>query len=387
MVSAENKPPLGLYVHVPFCEQKCAYCDFFTITDPAREHPLLPDWLGLCLQELRLWFAVNPAMGGHQITTVYFGGGTPSLLPPAQFATFLRELREEFGLNPAAEISLETQPGTLAPDDFHALREAGINRFSTGVQTFNPRHLQPTARRHTVEQSEQAILNAKETGATVSLDLICALPGQSLAEWEADVRRALAFEPHHMSVYEMTYHAGTDYYRQWRRGRITETAEEARIAMFGRTRELLAGALEQYEISNYSGPGYESQHNSIYWTLQPFVGLGPGAHSFIGGRRFANPRHAGDYARALGEGRLFARPHDSADPDITLAENLQMALRLRRGMELEVLAERLGQDIRVTRRRALDEAIAASLLEIENGHLRLTETGMLQADSVTEMFL
>jgi len=308
-------------------------------------------------------------------------------LPPAQFATFLRALRAEFGLNPAAEISLETQPGTLAPNDFHALREAGINRFSTGVQTFNPRHLQPTARRHTVEQSEQAILNAKATGATVSLDLICALPGQSLAEWKDDVRRALEFEPHHMSVYEMTYHAGTDYYRQWRRGRITETAEDARIAMFARTREMLAGALEQYEISNYARPGYESQHNSIYWTLQPFVGLGPGAHSFIGGRRYANPRNAGDYVRALGEGRLFARPHDSADPDITLAENLQMALRLRRGMELEVLAERLGQDIRQSRHRALDEAIAAGLLEIADGRLRLTETGMLQADSVTEMFL
>jgi len=380
--------PFGIYVHVPFCEQKCAYCDFFTVTDPTKSHPLFDSWLDLCLTELRLWIAQIPALTNRPISTIFFGGGTPSLLPAAQFAKFISNIREEFPLAADAEISLETQPATLTPEDFTAMTAAGINRFSVGVQTFNPRLLSPTARRHTVEETETTLSLVRATGAAFSMDLICALPGQTIDEWQKDLDRAITFGPDHISVYEMTYHAGTDYYRQWKKGRITQTDDAARIKMFKHTAACLTVAgYDHYEISNYAKPGYQSRHNRIYWTLGDFVGLGAGAHSYIQRHRYANPRSAGDYAKAIRAGRLFAKPHDSSDPDVTLVENLQMALRLTEGVDLDWLADRLEQDIRKTRTRQLLELQHRDWIVIKENRLKLTPDGLLQADSVSEFLL
>ncbi len=380
--------PLGIYVHVPFCEQKCSYCDFFTVTDPERSHPHFNSWLELCLAELRLWYAKHPELAGRPVGSVFFGGGTPSLLPPEQFAEFIAAVRSEFQLAADAEISLETQPATIAAEDYGTMVAAGINRFSIGVQTFNPRLLNPTARRHTVEDTEETIRLAKATGAALAMDLICALPGQTLDEWRADLDRAITFDPHHISVYEMTFHAGTQYYRQWKKGQISEADEAIRIEMFRHTHaRLTAARYEHYEVSNYAKPGHQSRHNRVYWTLGDFIGLGAGGHGYIGGHRFANPRSAGDYARAVAEGRLFARSVDSDDPDITLVENLQMALRLTEGVNLHWLAERLGQDIRLTRAKRLQELERRGWIAINADHLRLTADGLLQADSVSEYLL
>lgn len=379
---------LALYVHVPFCEQKCAYCDFFTVTDPDRSHPLFDGWLALCLQEFRLWLAAYPAMATLPIATVFLGGGTPSLLPPAQYAAFLNELRADFGVSPGAEVSLETQPGTIAPADYAAYVAAGINRFSIGAQTFNPRLLQPTARRHTVSETVATIGHAQATGATVSVDMICALPGQTLDEWQADLARALEFRPHHLSVYEMTYHAGTQYFRQWRQGKLTETDEATRIAMFRHTRATLTAAgYHHYEVSNFARPGYESRHNRAYWTLDNFIGLGAGAHSYVEGHRFVNPRSADAYARSVRDGKLFARNTDSTDPDITLVENLQMPLRLLDGVNLNWLATRLKQDIRVTRADKLSALARRGWITLSQDSLKLTEDGLLQVDSISEFLL
>lgn len=378
----------GVYVHIPFCEQKCSYCDFFTVTDPERSHPLFDQWLHLCLMELRLWQREVPALAGRSIQTIFFGGGTPSLLPPDQFRQFIAALRNEFGLLDDAEVSLETQPATLGPDDYKGMVEAGINRFSVGVQTFNERLLTPTARRHTVADTEETLRQAKASGAAVSLDMICALPGQTMEEWQEDLERALSFDPQHMSIYEMTYHAGTQYYRQWKRGQISEADDEIRAEMFRFTRSGMQEAgYRHYEISNYAKPGYESRHNRIYWTLGDFVGLGAGAHSCVEGRRLANSRSAEDFARAVNEGRLFAKSQDSDDPDITMVENLQMVLRLTEGVKLDWLARRLGQDIRQTRFERLHQLERRGWIELSADHLRLTEDGQLYADSVSEFLL
>lgn len=396
MTSPETAPPcsrtdepLGIYVHVPFCEQKCAYCDFFTVTDPDRAHPLYESWLQLCARELQLWRQQYPQqLAGRQIGSIFFGGGTPSLLRPTAFGDFLTELKREFDVAPDVEVSLETQPATIAPADYAAMVHNGINRFSVGAQTFQPRLLQPTARRHTVEETRRTLELARATGVTLSLDLICALPGQTMDEWRDDLATALSYDPHHVSVYEMTYHAGTQYYRQWRRGAISETDEAMRIAMYTHTRNtMMAAGYEHYEISNYALPGRQSRHNRVYWRLGDFVGLGAGAHSYLGGHRYANPRSADDYARAVNEGRLFARPQDSDDPDITLVENLTMALRLLEGVDLDWLADRVGEDIRVTRRAALEKLSGRGWITVSETHLHLTENGILQADSVAEGML
>lgn len=426
---SNSHEPLGLYVHVPFCEQKCAYCDFFTVTDPDRAHPLFDSWLDLCLAELRLWRRDFPELAGRPVETIFFGGGTPSLLPPELFARFIDEVKTMAGeanadvagksahatleadaddqrrdgaatlKNAAAEfdggsgqvtleVSLETQPATLAEGDYARMMEAGITRFSIGVQTFNPRLLDPTARRHTVADSEETLQRAKATDAAVSLDMICALPGQTMTEWHDDLERAISFAPHHMSVYEMTYHAGTEYFRQWKRGRISQADDDLRVEMFRHTRSRMQQAgYRHYEISNYALPGCESRHNRIYWTLGDFVGLGAGAHSFINGHRYANPRSANDYARAIREGKLFARSHDSTDADITLVENLQMALRLTEGADMDWLSRKLGQDIRKTRMVQLDELASRGWITLANNRLRLTTEGQLYADSVSEHLL
>jgi oxygen-independent coproporphyrinogen-3 oxidase len=380
--------PLGIYVHVPFCEQKCAYCDFFTLTDPRREHPLFDDWLNLCAAEFRLWRRDFPNLEGRAAGSVFFGGGTPSLLPAEMFGRFLDEIRSGGGLADGAEVSLETQPGTLADADFERFVQAGITRFSIGVQTFNPALLEPTARRHSVEDSERTIRAARASGAIVSLDMICSLPGQTPEQWREDLERAISFSPDHISVYEMTYHAGTDYYRQWKRGRIEQADDAVRAEMFRWTRQRLTSAgYEHYEISNYAKPGFRSRHNQVYWRLQDFVGLGAGAHGYVSGHRYANPRSARDYAKAVRDDRLFAKNHDSTDADITLVENLQMALRLTEGVNMGWLARVLGQDIRLTHAAQLQQLTARGWITFEADHLRLTEEGQLHADSVAEYFL
>lgn len=385
-----NSAALSLYVHVPFCEQKCAYCDFFTLTDPRREHPLYDTWLDICVAEYAMWLRDFPHLAERRIRTIFFGGGTPSLLPPEQFARFIDAVNAAGpGIEPGAEISLETQPATLmTAGDYTAMAAAGINRFSIGVQTLNPDLLAPTGRRHTVEDSEMAVAHARSTGAEVSLDMICSLPGQSPEQWSRELEKVIGLAPDHVSVYEMTYHAGTDYYRQWKRGRITQADDAVRAEMFRHTRDrLTAAGYEHYEISNYAKPGFQSRHNRTYWTLGEFVGLGAGSHSYAGGRRYANSRSARDYAAAITEERLFARPHDADDPDITLVENLQMALRLTEGVWLDWLASALGQDIRSTRAGHLRELQRRGWIAIDNDRIRLTGDGQLYADSVAEFLL
>lgn len=379
----------GVYVHVPFCEQKCAYCDFFTLTDPGRQHPLFDSWLDICAEEFDLWLRRFPHLSDRPVTSVFFGGGTPSLLPPQAFARFIQRLSTMgAGLSDQVEITLETQPATLGPSDYKAMTQAGINRFSIGVQTFSPALLEPTGRRHRVEDSLETIAQARATGAVVSFDMICSLPGQSPSQWHTELEQAVALEPDHISVYEMTYHAGTDYYRQWKKGRITQPDDAVRADMFRHTRHrLTAAGYDHYEISNYAKPGFQSQHNKTYWTLSEFVGLGAGSHSYVAKSRYASPRSAQDFAAAIRSGRLFAKNHDSDDPDITLVENLQMVLRLTEGAPLDWLKGRLGQDIRVTRARPLKQLQEKGWIHLTANHIRLTPEGQLYADSVTEHLL
>lgn len=378
----------AVYVHVPFCEQKCAYCDFFTITDPERRHPLFHDWLNLCLREMELWVEKAGLEADVPIATVFFGGGTPSLLDAELFRNFLEKLRSQYGFTTDCEITLETQPGTVTTETLLQYADAGINRFSIGVQTFNPALLEHTGRRHCVNDARQTILGAQATGKVVSIDLIAALPNQTSETWNTELDEALEFSPDHISVYELTFHAGTEYHRRLRKGELQEAGEDARIAMFEMTRDRLINAgYEHYEISNYARPGKRSRHNQNYWELGDFLGLGAGAHSFIFPHRYANPNAAQDYARALREGRLFRRPSETADPDVRLVENLQMALRLLEGVDLAAFSARFGEDVMQSRRQKLDDLQQAGLVTLNGTRLQLTPEGQLRSDSVVEHLL
>lgn len=371
---------------MPFCEQKCTYCDFFTVTDPGGTHPLNERWLELTLRELELWAAAGDVPAEAGIRTLFLGGGTPSLLAPEAVARFVRQLQQQFALHPDAEITLETQPGTVGGDRLQRFAEAGITRFSVGVQTFNPEILKLTGRNHGVEETRTTLRAAAATGRVLSLDLIAALPGQTLPSWKAELEEALSFNPDHISVYELTFHPGTRWHRDLTSGRMEEAGEEARIAMFELTDVVLSEAgYEHYEISNYARPGKRSRHNENYWRLGDYIGLGAGAHALVWPHRWANPANARAWAAAIESGRLFRTLSDPSDPDIFVLENLAMALRLVEGVDLDWFAARTGCDLRQEPwRKRLHELEHAGLVHLEHSRLLLTREGRLRADSVTD---
>jgi oxygen-independent coproporphyrinogen-3 oxidase len=376
-----------IYIHVPFCEQKCAYCDFYTITDPEGAHSLTRQWLQLVAGEMTLWTDAGDLDRAAPIRTIFFGGGTPSLTDPEDLKQFLDFARSEYTFSPDIEITVEMQPRTADAEKLAAYAKAGVNRFSIGVQTFNDGILSLTGRRHTAEQSRQMIRNASKCGIA-SLDLISAMPGQTLDTWRAELEEAISFGTPHISVYELTFHAGTEFYRRLRDGRMTEAGEDLRVAMFEETRRTLqAAGYEHYEISNYAKPGFQSVHNRNYWRLGNYIGLGAGAHSFVFPHRYINASHAADYAAAINAGRLFRRISDAESRDLFILENLQMGLRLSEGIDLGAFCEKFGSDIAVTHAKQFEELKSAGLLEQNGPRIQLTPDGQLRVDSIIQYLL
>ncbi|MBX7246687.1 MAG: radical SAM family heme chaperone HemW [Candidatus Sumerlaeaceae bacterium] len=376
-----------IYIHVPFCEQKCAYCDFFTVRDDANGARRASEWMKLIAREMELWTDAGDLSRETPIQTIFFGGGTPSLANAAAVEKLLDFARSHYNLALGAEITMEMQPNTADGDKVRALAKAGVNRFSIGAQTFREESLRRAGRRHTVEQTKTLFREASRAG-TASLDLIACWPDQTMEAWRADLDEALALGPDHISVYELTFHAGTEFHRQLKSGRIESLDEELRLAMFEETdRVLCAAGFEHYEISNYARPGARSRHNENYWTLGNFVGLGAGAHSFIFPHRYTNAASIASYEKFIGRGELFRRPCDAADPEIFAVENLQMALRLAEGVDLDWFAERFGMDIRQRRPRQMENLQREGLLKLQGARASLTSAGVARFDSVIEFLL
>lgn len=376
-----------VYIHVPFCAQHCSYCDFFRVTDRDGGEARTDAWLGLIRKEMRLWTAAGDLDPSVPIRTLYLGGGTPSLASAGALGRFVREVRAEVSVASDAEITLETQPDTVDAAKLAALATAGVTRFSVGVQTFDPTIFAQTRRLHSIEQSRRVLREARSC-ATLSIDLICAWPGQTLAQWQNDLEEALSFDPAHISVYELTFHSGTEMSRRIRAGEIREADEDTRIAMFELTAEVLCGAgFEQYEISNFARPGARSRHNENYWRMGNYVGLGAGAHSYVHPHRYENAPEIAGYERAVSAGSLFRQLSDPSDPEIFALENLQMGLRLTEGVDLEWFAGQFGLDLQTRRAEQLAELVDRGLLSITGNCLRLTHAGRLRLDSIMEFLI
>ncbi len=371
-----------LYIHIPFCEARCPYCDFFTLGKGAAAGALADSWLDLVARELDLWLAVGDLSSSESVGTIYFGGGTPSLVSGQAMQRFLDYARSRLELAPDVEITVEMQPGTADLRKLDAYAQAGVNRFSIGAQTFTPELLALLERRHSVEETIQLIRNARLFGA-LSIDLIAALPGQTLALWQADLEKTLEFEPHHISVYELTYYDQTRLGKWLEEGRVRQADEDLRLIIFEHTIERLASAgYEHYEISNFARPGCRSRHNENYWLLGNYIGLGAGAHSFVYPHRYFNPTNVKIYEEAIESGRLPRHLSDTLDQEIFLLENVFMGLRLVQGIHLEEFRERFGVDLLVQYGERLAHLIEADLLEVKEGRLRLTRRGLLRADAV-----
>lgn len=387
-MNSVKEPARFVYVHVPFCEQHCTFCDFFTITDAANGAARAAKWFDLIRREMRLWKEVGDLDAAVPLEAIYFGGGTPSLTRASTMADFLQYVKEEFALAPVAEISIEMQPGTADNAKLEAYTVAGVNRFSVGVQTFDPSILEVSGRRHTVEDTRAMLGAMNQLRLNFSIDLINAWPGQALDAWRRELDEALSWSAPHYSVYELTFKPGTEMHRQVRRGELTETDEETRLAMFDETdRVLSAAGYEHYEVSNYARPGARSRHNENYWKLGNFAGLGAGAHSFIFPHRYVNANSAHDYEQAVSAGRLFRRESDTPDHMMFMLENLQMGLRLLEGVDLDRFAERFETDLRTTRGDKLAQIVEAGFAEMNGSMLKLTSTGRVRIDALSAHLL
>ena len=394
-------PGMGLYVHVPFCKTKCPYCDFNTYQGIDAQ---MGSFLEAVTGELCLW---GEALGHPAVRTVFFGGGTPSYLPDGYISAIVDAAFGAFALERGAEVTIEANPGDLDGAACRDLLRQGVNRLSIGVQSLDNGLLQLLGRRHSAGDAMEAFRTARTAGFdNVSLDLMYGLPGQSLAQWEDTVTSLAALSPEHVSLYALTLEEGTPM-RLWAdQGKIPEPDPDLAADMYALARGALsASGYHHYEISNWSRPGRQSRHNLIYWRNEPYLGVGPGAHSRLGDCRFWTVLSPRDYASratewsetASGAWEDFgsaelreARTVDGwehIDDDTACAETMFLGLRLLDGLDLAVASRAVGQDLSARYSAEIADLLALGLLRREGDTIRLEESAYLIANQAFTRFL
>jgi len=359
--------PLALYIHWPFCLSKCPYCDF---NSHVRER--IPQARMVAALRRELAFEAT-RIGARRLTSIFFGGGTPSLLDPENVALLIADAKAAFAFEPDIEITLEANPTSIEAGRFAGYAQAGINRVSIGVQSLDPKALKFLGREHSAAQAVNAIELARKNFPRLSFDLIYARPGQTLDAWRVELGAALSLAADHLSLYQLTIEEGTKFHTLYGRGEFTLPDEDLGAAMYDETAQVAARfGLRAYEVSNYAVPGGESRHNLSYWRYQDYAGIGPGAHGrlTLGGTLYATSRHRGpepwaDLVEATGSG---ATRKDTVSMQERAREALLMGLRLSEGISLPRFAARTGS--------RLQDAVDPSILQaaVEEGYLAFTET-------------
>ncbi|MDE2765950.1 MAG: radical SAM family heme chaperone HemW [Chloroflexota bacterium] len=405
-IRAPSRSGLALYVHIPFCESKCPYCDFNTY---AGIEALMPSYVGALANEIAGW---GKALERPPLRSVFFGGGTPSYLPTRDLTRLMRAVRAAFDLPRSAEVTLEANPGDTVRERLASIRRAGFNRVSIGVQSLDDEELRLLGRRHSAEQAKAGVMAAREAGFdNLNIDLIFGLPGQLVASWEHTLEEALALAPDHVSAYALTLEEGTPMAADVAAGRLREPDPDVGAEMYRLAQEVLADAgYVQYEVSNWAKPGRASVHNLAYWQGKPYLGVGPGAHSYLwanglpplqemgdAGARFATLRSPRAYVEAAAgwspdgggaAGAVAASPlvseREALNCAAAMGDYLMMALRLNEGVADADFAARFGEPIETRFGGALAECAALGLLAREDGRTLLTERGRLLGNEVFE---
>lgn len=371
----------SLYVHVPFCVVKCGYCDFnsYVVAD-STAHDRFLDAL-----DCELTTARPP----REPISVFIGGGTPSLLDPARLQRLFEVLRRHVDLPHCPEVTMEANPESFSAEKGRLARAAGVNRVSIGVQSFAEHHLRFLDRAHSSERARAAFAEAREAGFTnVSLDLIFAVPGQTLADWEQDLRTALSMRPDHLSCYNLTYEPGTRLHRDLAQSRFEANPEESDRSMFLRTREALGQAgYEAYEISNFAGAGGRCRHNDHYWLQGDYVGVGPGACSHRSGVRTTNIKPLEAWAAAALRGQQPGSSAETLTPRQRAGEAVWLGLRRVDGVDLAAVSRRLQLPVGDWFAPLVARLARADLLLQRGTQLLLTQQGLLFADRVSGEFL
>jgi oxygen-independent coproporphyrinogen III oxidase len=367
----------GIYLHIPFCKQSCHYCDFHFSTKQDQKSAMVQA-IGYELVLRKDYLANEP------IETVYFGGGTPSLLTPKQLHNLLSIIRDHYALSESAEVSLEANPDDLTDDYLAQIREVGINRLSIGIQSFDDTILSYLNRAHDSEAALRCIGSARANGFdNISIDLIYAIPGQNHAQWVGNIQQAVALKPEHISAYSLTIEEKTAFGRWAAQGKLKIADDEFAATQLEMLVEQLASAgYDQYEVSNFSLPGHESKHNSSYWREQKYLGVGPSAHSFNGDSRQFNVLNNPLYLKALQDGNIPATVERLTTAD-KINDYLMTTLRTAWGANLSLLKEKLGYNLEKEHGDYLHSLISRQLATLQNGNLILTRRGKLLADKIS----
>lgn len=362
-----SRRELALYIHIPFCQSKCAYCDF--VSYPGQEN-VWESYVDALRKEMREW---KDRLFEYEAATIFLGGGTPSLLPSGMIESILDEVQSCVSLSPDAEISMEANPGTLTMDKLKACRKAGFNRLSIGAQSFEDRLLKSLGRIHTSRQIYESVDMARAAGFdNLNLDLMYALPGQEPADWRHTLDSAIMLKPDHVSAYSLIVEPGTPMAGRVARGEAILPDDDQTNGMQRMAVEKLAEAgYVRYEISNFAQPGYACRHNLTYWLRGDYLGLGCAAHSMMAGWRFANP--AGLHAYLSGERRIDVQQLSRTD---AMEETLMLSTRTCRGLDRAAWYQQFGEDFLTGRERQVRRLQSAGLIELSDDFLRLTLRGM-----------
>ena len=401
-----NKKKLEIYVHIPFCAKKCAYCDFLSFPGNMRMRREYTDKL---LEEIRIQ---SSFVREYQVDTIFLGGGTPSVLDVTDITAIMGTLKEHYDIAPDAEITIEVNPGTVKMEGLVAYREAGINRVSMGLQSADDTELRYLGRIHTYDEFLKSFQRVRMAGFTnVNVDLISAIPGQTPESWRNMLKKTAMLKPEHISAYSLIVEEGTPFYDRYgghvemesyemspeERRRLMALPdlpdEDTEREMYYMTRNCLAEqGYERYEISNYARPGFECRHNVGYWTGTGYLGLGLGASSYLEGCRFHNTSDFQSYVSAhLDDEAEFCQALRQDMEQLSVKSKMEefmfLGLRLTRGVSVEGFITRFGQSIRNVYGGVIDKLEREGLLEHKNGYYRLTERGLDLSNYAMSLFL
>ena len=375
--------PIALYVHIPFCLSKCNYCDFNTYEGIEN---LMPSFVDALVAEIHLWTA---RLDGPEITSIFFGGGTPSYLPAESIARVMEAIDASASVAPNAEITLEANP-----DDVDAVKsaswiDAGFNRISIGVQSFHDPLLGALSRRHSSDDASDAVATARDAGfGSINIDLMYGLPNQSSSMWETTLRRAVELETEHLSLYGLQIEPGTPLHRDVHRGTLPTPSDDLAADMYELAIETLDDAgYEHYEISNWAKPGHRSEHNLAYWLNKPYLGVGPGAHSSMSGCRFANMKSPRRYINTVAEGSIAVDFTEITSSDMAMSETMMLGMRLAEGVSATEFRERFGRSLESVYGSEIRWLERSGLVERAGDRIRLTDRGKLLGNTVFEQFI
>jgi len=372
----------GIYLHIPFCQQKCRYCDFFSIKYDAE---IINTYVKFLKKEIKIHGLL---INNNTINTIYLGGGTPSLLSSTQISSILNHINKYFSIKKGAEITLEANPISLSKKKIRSYNIAGINRISLGVQSFSDKILKFLGRLHDASRVKYVLEEINKVFDNYSLDLMFAIPGQELSNWKESLQNAIFFNPTHISLYNLEIDKDTEIGRLIKNGEISTFDEDLDANMYIEAREYLSkNGYNQYEISSFSKPSFRSKHNQIYWRYEPFLGMGAAAHGFTGKKRYYNYSNVEKYINLLKDGRLAVEELINLNKEELIAEKMIMNLRLLEGISCSDFIKFSGYSLDDYFGEKIKKLQKNGLLLKENNRLKLSEKGLMLGNQVFLEFL